>query len=1753
MSSNSIADQLKKLGYPQAHFASKDGQMGIIPTDQVEQAKAAGYEVNEPAVYMTSPDGKLGLVPRSQAKSALDKGYQVGQPTQENYAPAKVNYVPNQHDRELLSDPRNVIANTAPIQPPNIPVEPVGTLTGQTSSTPYQQRGSVPIKPLPDMGLPGSFEGHPENVGETMNDTSLLAGPGIVAREAMDRSAEDSPGWVKNYITPAGKAGMDQLEGLSKPSVMATLGAMKFLGAGSPLARTLQRAASGYFGTQMAKGVTEGAAQFGEALGRGDVPGAVQSGLNTGASAAMLGDTVHGAIKSAPGTLRDAKDVAESLPGEAVAGRDALATKLRNSAVEQYRQVLNPTTRQNKNITDRIVPELLDRGVIASSPDRLVKRAQSNLQAAGQRISDIWENLPEETKIEAQPLLSKLEEYRQNFQNRIPISEQEAAKLGSKKDSDVAVEVVKNDDGTQSFVKVVPILPDAINAINSLQEMVINHGSEIPAPALRKMRQVLDDVVARHGGYAGTDLADGSKVDAMRELAGVAREELGKIHPDMRDANAEYNFWKNVERVSEATRLRRIGQQGGLKNLAYQGAGAIVGEGIGGPLGALAGKEIGKGLAKAERSTLLNTTSAVLKNKLARAISSKNRMALESGNPPELPPSPETPETPVGNPPSGSTPPSAPPFLRGKVSHPDVPNGNVVGIDADTNLPIIKREASSEATAPQATEAKSEPVSSPASVPAESVESKMERANNIAREQGSTLEDGSFGPASKSSVPKFMFAGKTRMPEPGRVGEAKVSDLSVAPGVMQYKLDTDASGVTQVLKDSSKFNPELAGTISVYTAKPNDAQYGLEPGKTYVVNGHHRYELAQRTGYEGNLPVRHIMADDAMKARATGALQNIAEGRGTPVDAAKFMRDSSVTVDELKARGISLGDATAQKAVALARLDDGLFNQVVQKELPVERAVAIGEASDNPAEQKAIADLIAAKERKGQRVTNDTLRELVRMVQSSGQKTETTSSLFGEEQVTRSLALEKAEVSAYIKEQMSKDRRFFSTISKTDNVARLEASEVGKVDAEKGKALSTSSAQAAEVYEKLSTRSGPIADILNQAAERLSNGESAVSVKQEAYRGIRAEIAKTLGGGEGPDAGPGGGVPEKRGTSSSSEASDEQGPVTPEGAGDLFRSEDVTNSPEFKKWFGGSKVVDENGKPLVVYHGTNVDFSAFDKSKIKSRFQYSFGLHFTSRPQEASRYAEGDGGNVRPVYLKAEHPLVIDTENPAPSMEADLNKADIIHKLSEAKKNGTPYDSVIIRRIRGDEWDSFNAIVFDPKQVKSAIGNRGTFDPNNDNILFRGGDGDKGDPRDILANAREIDFRYHQAQGRIPSYIEVSEPAAKIFRHILGSSKGAVGANIEEIRGTQLAGRLSEMAKASEQYDPTASRKLSQLSEAVKKATEEYDGHNFVVKTADSAEMKMRTQEELFHSAVQRRVGPDNIADAIPESMYDHPVIRKMVPDLENLKPAEKAVQAAEAIHDLYSGEASEKISDEEVASALTHYFESLEKMGQGERVLDAQAIKDFIDEKFGDRIPASRKVNDEPAREALRRVAGRIQSTVQEERVQDRRRLSGGEERPNEKGSASGSGEGDEGDLSRPQGQGVDDLHYWVRQARSIEVSHVGEQYSLVPGESAESVFQLKRTDANGDIEKQLVTAPELRKLREFAPFQQAEAASKQQGMFSSNDGEIIGSGARGGVELPPQSDDSQGSLFRTKIPVLKAAARSKSRPLPRFLRSSR
>lgn len=89
-----------------------------------------------------------------------------------------------------------------------------------------------------------------------------------------------------------------------------------------------------------------------------------------------------------------------------------------------------------------------------------------------------------------------------------------------------------------------------------------------------------------------------------------------------------------------------------------------------------------------------------------------------------------------------------------------------------------------------------------------------------------------------------------------------------------------------------------------------------------------------------------------------------------------------------------------------------------------------------------------------------------------------------------------------------------------------------------------------------------------------------------------------------------------------------------------------TDTPQFKAWFAGSKVVDENGKPLVVYHGTKSDFGIFDLTKGgRSNEEASIGFWFSPSKDVADNFVKGiwygdKEKKLMPLYLNLKNPKI---------------------------------------------------------------------------------------------------------------------------------------------------------------------------------------------------------------------------------------------------------------------------------------------------------------------------------------------------------------------------------------------------------------------------------------------------------------------------------------------------------------------------------
>lgn len=222
-----------------------------------------------------------------------------------------------------------------------------------------------------------------------------------------------------------------------------------------------------------------------------------------------------------------------------------------------------------------------------------------------------------------------------------------------------------------------------------------------------------------------------------------------------------------------------------------------------------------------------------------------------------------------------------------------------------------------------------------------------------------------------------------------------------------------------------------------------------------------------------------------------------------------------------------------------------------------------------------------------------------------------------------------------------------------------------------------------------------------------------------------------------------------------------------------------------KRWFGASKIVDDDGEPLVMYHGTYKDFAAFDRmaSAWRGPSIDMIGSWFSNSPGERGAGMYAPGGAIYPVYLRVTRPKYYDSfremlnamheaeeRDPAQQkpagrgspeglrdqlkaqgfdgialsqtnvgeQEADLGEVLAAIRRAKDEEYGAPKSERAVftakrerlegtaKRLRDElatyggsiEFDGQTVvIVFDPEQVKSALGNSGAYDPNSASMV----------------------------------------------------------------------------------------------------------------------------------------------------------------------------------------------------------------------------------------------------------------------------------------------------------------------------------------------------------------------------------------------------------------------------------------------------
>jgi hypothetical protein len=311
-------------------------------------------------------------------------------------------------------------------------------------------------------------------------------------------------------------------------------------------------------------------------------------------------------------------------------------------------------------------------------------------------------------------------------------------------------------------------------------------------------------------------------------------------------------------------------------------------------------------------------------------------------------------------------------------------------------------------------------------------------------------------------------------------GMRLTSDLSVNAPLFQYKDGVNAQGQQKgnSLEGVTKWNPDVEQTNLVWD-NPAD-------GKTYMINGHNSLAKAKELGIP-TIPTKTIFANTPGEARLIGAKANIASGGGTAFDAAKIIRELGITdAAGLEAAGIPLDSGLGTSGLALSKLPNDLFQQAINGELLMGRAMALGGSGLDPADMIRVAGLGGKKE-----ISERGFAELVQMASSAPKVADAAQGGIPgmDEWLKDSSVIEKAELSAKVRAELISNKNLFGKVGKSKAAQAL--ADKGGTQVNQGQVLNAADVARGvlDEFDRDKYLTGtPISELLNQGASDIAAG-----------------------------------------------------------------------------------------------------------------------------------------------------------------------------------------------------------------------------------------------------------------------------------------------------------------------------------------------------------------------------------------------------------------------------------------------------------------------------------------------------------------------------------------------------------------------------------------------------------------------------------------------------------------------------------------
>jgi GNAT superfamily N-acetyltransferase len=324
------------------------------------------------------------------------------------------------------------------------------------------------------------------------------------------------------------------------------------------------------------------------------------------------------------------------------------------------------------------------------------------------------------------------------------------------------------------------------------------------------------------------------------------------------------------------------------------------------------------------------------------------------------------------------------------------------------------------------------------------------------------------------------------------------AQVQFQPETFQYKLNGDARGVRPDYASVQQWDNLAAQAIMAFEASD---------GRVIVADGHQRTGLAQRlmsAGHEQAIAMEAYVFREADgwtpgEVRALATRRNLQMGTGDATDTATALREMPHILD----RTVRRGTEHMRTAQGLAKLDDEVFRMVRAGALPQSTGRVIGDKLTDAAQQRAAADAVLRLNLKGE----ETIAAFIDELKASNVRQDTTFDLFGDQAITRSLAVEMADLKVRVADLLKSNARAFKRVNEAADMLETRANVIARNTNER---VASSSGEAARVLGMLSLDPGPLRDILTEGAGRIAAGEKAATIARDTANKV-ADLAEREG------------------------------------------------------------------------------------------------------------------------------------------------------------------------------------------------------------------------------------------------------------------------------------------------------------------------------------------------------------------------------------------------------------------------------------------------------------------------------------------------------------------------------------------------------------------------------------------------------------------------------------------------------------------